>query len=38
MKNQKGRRDKKNIFEMFNNHFYKNKKENLFGFFVFVEN
>ena len=34
MKNQKGRRIKMNIFEIFDKHFYKNKKENLFGFCV----
>ena len=37
IKNQTDKRDKKNIFEIFDKHFVKTKK-NLFGFFVFVEN
>ena len=32
MKNQKDRRVKMDIFGLFDKHFYKNKKENLFGF------
>lgn len=38
MKNQRCERVKKDIFGFLDKHFYKNKKENIFGFFVFDEN